>query len=383
MLLAGCSSSPTTLVVQVETRDVTPAAVTVSVFDRFGVLGRNRVDPAVLPGAVTVQGLPDTVQSLRVVAVGESPAALGGVRFQTEPHTRMTQKLTVAADASDADGDGVPDTLDDCPLAGDPDQTDSDGDGVGDACPRAPGGADLSAPADLSGTPPADLAGADLLPPPPDLLPAAPLLVEGFENGLGAPWSSNISAGSSITVDSVHVHRGTKALHVHAAAVNPPTTTSEQVDIVETAVVPLPDFYLRAFVFVPSGADPTSVAIFAVDQASSPFKGINLNLEAGSLSSFNNIPATSVSFKATTPILPTNQFVCIEWRIKESTNGYAHAFVENSEVTALSPNQSTQPDPRVGLVGLGLIAFPSKAVAARDVWFDDIIVDDNPIGCTK
>jgi putative hemolysin len=35
---------------------------------------------------------------------------------------------------SDTDGDGVPDTADNCPLDYNPDQTDTDGDGLGDAC---------------------------------------------------------------------------------------------------------------------------------------------------------------------------------------------------------------------------------------------------------
>ena len=36
--------------------------------------------------------------------------------------------------APDADGDGYPDSADDCPAVSDPAQRDSDGDGVGDAC---------------------------------------------------------------------------------------------------------------------------------------------------------------------------------------------------------------------------------------------------------
>ncbi|PYQ54058.1 MAG: hypothetical protein DMF78_07550 [Acidobacteria bacterium] len=37
-------------------------------------------------------------------------------------------------DLADADGDGVPDAADNCPLVSNPDQLDTDGDGVGDAC---------------------------------------------------------------------------------------------------------------------------------------------------------------------------------------------------------------------------------------------------------
>jgi hypothetical protein len=40
----------------------------------------------------------------------------------------------------DADGDGVPDSRDDCPAVANADQADGDGDGVGDACETAPPG---------------------------------------------------------------------------------------------------------------------------------------------------------------------------------------------------------------------------------------------------
>ena len=42
----------------------------------------------------------------------------------------------------DEDGDGVVDSLDDCPADANPDQVDSDADGVGDACDPHPGRAD-------------------------------------------------------------------------------------------------------------------------------------------------------------------------------------------------------------------------------------------------
>lgn len=46
-----------------------------------------------------------------------------------------TQDITVNAPAPvDTDGDGVPDSTDNCPSVANPDQADSDGDGVGDTC---------------------------------------------------------------------------------------------------------------------------------------------------------------------------------------------------------------------------------------------------------
>lgn len=43
---------------------------------------------------------------------------------------------TPVANQTDQDGDGVPDTTDNCPTIPNPGQADSDGDGIGDACPE-------------------------------------------------------------------------------------------------------------------------------------------------------------------------------------------------------------------------------------------------------
>jgi hypothetical protein len=52
------------------------------------------------------------------------------------------QAFAAAPPAPDADGDGVPDAADDCPLAANPSQADGDHDGVGDACEVAGPGDD-------------------------------------------------------------------------------------------------------------------------------------------------------------------------------------------------------------------------------------------------
>lgn len=48
-----------------------------------------------------------------------------------------TKNVQVSQLVQDADGDGIPDSSDNCPYIYNPDQADSDGDGVGDACDTA------------------------------------------------------------------------------------------------------------------------------------------------------------------------------------------------------------------------------------------------------
>jgi len=69
---------------------------------------------------------------------------------------------TVATTApADSDGDGVPDTVDNCPTTPNPDQADLDGDGIGDACDAVIQGAGAgTASSPLQGAVPVAVAGA-------------------------------------------------------------------------------------------------------------------------------------------------------------------------------------------------------------------------------
>lgn len=71
--------------------------------------------------------------------------------------TSTAATLTVLPDR---DGDGIPDTSDNCPDALNPDQRDSDGDGVGDVCDGCPGDANKLVPGACGcGTPDTDTDG--------------------------------------------------------------------------------------------------------------------------------------------------------------------------------------------------------------------------------
>jgi hypothetical protein len=414
LLVVGCAPPATSVLVLVTARleggeTHLPQAVTVSVFDDFGLLARNRIATAAFPGSLTVTGLQDVVETLRVVAVADDPRKLGAIRFDTLPHQQVTQSLILHSATADRDGDGVPDSVDDCEGVPDPDQEDHDGQPLGDACrdddgDGKPSRSDLPSPspADLAGLDLAglDLAGRDLAAAPPDLAapldlarpdlarpdlampPIVPALFsDGFENGIqGSIWTRTETKGT-VAIDPNRVHRGFYSLHAHVNAL--PAGGSVQAQIVETMTVPLPDVYVRVFVLVPNGFDPASVSIVAVDQAATAHRGIRLNLVQGSLGTVNNVPTPAVTLTATTPAIPTEEWVCLEWHVRVASNGFAQAFVNGAEATALSGPQNLLPNPTIGEIGLGLTATAPGNAAARDLWFDDLAVGAGPVGCAQ
>lgn len=184
---AACGTSPTTLRIDValDPKDPQPTAGAVSVYDRFGALALDvAAQPAaagrpLVPGVVEIR-VPATAQEIRVAFRADAPVpCLGGVRATVAAHAETRASLLLSSATADADADGVPDSVDNCPTVANVTQADADGDGVGDACAAA---ADLGAVADLAvddlGAP-ADLATADLggrdLAAPPDLARPADL----------------------------------------------------------------------------------------------------------------------------------------------------------------------------------------------------------------
>ncbi len=418
LFCVGCGGAEQALVVDVDNGEKTaPAAVTVSVFNAYGLMGRSSFDHPHLPGRLTIAGMPATPQAVRVAAAAADPLLLAGVRFDYFPLTNVTQTLTLQSDTLDSDGDGVPDIVDDCPTVPDPDQQNSDGQGGGDACSGDGGGFDLAPPPpgdqsvvpveqdlsvitvkpgdDLATTlnppPPQDMAkapivvdmakfvGVDLLTPPSDDMANIPIVADGFENGItGATWTTYQTNGFVSTTPN-YIHRGNYSLHAEVNSISSGGSATGQV--VETIAVPLPDLYVRVFAYVLSGFDPASVTILTVEQAASPHKAINLNLVGGSFATTNSVSTSTTTTTATTPTMPTNQWVCLEWHIHSATDGFAKAYVNGAEVSALTFVEPLAPSPAFSAVGIGLAG--TAASAEHDIYLDDFAVDKYPIGCTK
>jgi hypothetical protein len=411
---SGCSGSTTTqLVVQVSYNGTStaPTGVTVTIFDPYGEVGTKTIAPAVLPGQLVVTGLRDAAVELRIAAVGigGGQRILGATRVTTKPHQSVPASVVLSPSTTDGDFDGVPDTIDDCPTVPDPTQADASGAPPGDAC-AGPGadfagvtldlaGADLAgvdlAGGDLAVAPPVDLAGT----PPPDMMRpgsncaalTTALLCDGFESTTFASrWTvvSGSSVGGTATIDNTHVYRGNYALHLHNDAVT--LNSGSDVELDETSAF-ASHFYARAFVYVPTGFTTAATDIMIVEESNSPYAGITLNLNNGSFqtdgSSMSGLSPAGVVMGSSTP-MPTGTWVCLEWEVKlgassGSPAGYTNLLVDGVAANGLSGSQSIYGASGNPINMFALVMVGNKGTPARDLWMDEVVLDTQPIGCTK
>ncbi|HWE27786.1 MAG TPA: hypothetical protein VHB97_07280, partial [Polyangia bacterium] len=242
---------------------------------------------------------------------------------------------------------------------------------------KAPAGADMAKPP--AGADMAKFTGVDLLTPPSSDMANIPIVADGFENGItGATWTAYQTSGF-ISVTPNYVHRGQYSLHAEVDAISAGGSATAQV--VETIAVPLPDLYVRVFAYVVSGFDAASVAVVTVEQAAAPKKAIDLNLAGGAFTTTNTVSSSPTTLTATSPTMPTNQWVCLEWHVHSAADGFAKTYVNGTEASSLTVVQPLQPSPTFGAVGIGLVA--TAASAQHDIYLDDFAVDKYPIGCTK
>src|SRR5262249_15360049 len=93
-----------------------------------------------LPGDLVVL-VRDDSGPLRIVisAFSSMLVGRGTALAQPVPKAETTiDMLILAPPGADSDGDGVPDSIDNCPTVANPDQADGDGNGTGDACAMTP-----------------------------------------------------------------------------------------------------------------------------------------------------------------------------------------------------------------------------------------------------
>ncbi len=412
---AGCGGSSTTVLVDVRLRagDPSPPQLLVSVYDVHRALVRDRpTASSVLPGRLRIDGLPDAAERLRVVVRGGSPLVSDGQPVTTLAGGQATLSLLLSAMTSDSDGDGVPDSVDNCPTIANADQTDTDGDGVGDACPAGDGGLDLARPLagaadgaaelgtldaapDLAGgsDAAADLAGGDAaLDLSGGVVPskcpgAGGRICEGFESGaINTTLWSVTQTGMTVTVDGVHVMRGTKALHIHSDPVPSGGTGGKRVGNIDATISPtINPMYLRAFVYIDQQVPPGG-NLMDIQGGAPNYTGVVLAYGNSTalleVLDYNN---TGPSFdQVSTQAISAGTWMCIEVETISDTGsgGGMNVWLNDAPVGNLSPMGIAQLPLYVDAV-FGLDFSDPVPAPAVDVWYDEIMVDSQRITCAR
>ena len=381
VLAAGCGGAATEVRVEVTgpTGAATPATVSINVFDSLGLIGHADISPAVLPGAITVRGLANASDELRVVGIGVSATgvqSLGGTRVTVQPLVRTVATILLSTKTIDSDGDLVPDTLDDCPSLPDPMQD----------APCVVAALDLSAgggPDDLAGVPPgSDLAvPPDLAPPASGCASAGVAFCDGFEAGVIDPhWDGISQANGTVTVDNTRAYRGSWSLHIHNNAL--PAKAAADVELNEGQTFPSTHFFVRAYVFAPSAFGSIDGDFILAEQVDAPYDGVTLGLVNSTFQTNNTIASV---IKTSTTTMPRDQWVCVEWEVQLGASGYTALQVNGQAATNLGGTQNLSANPAVSELGLALVttAPAASGVPARDLWFDEVMVNPTAIGCTR
>jgi len=211
-------------------------------------------------------------------------------------------------------------------------------------------------------------------------------LCDGFESGaLGSVWDTNLDHGS-VTIDAVHVHRGTHALHAHienTAGNWAQAYASERTTFSGAAT------YVRLFVFVPAST-PGGLEFYlgVIEQQTDPYGGLNLQVSPTRMlgqSSFELAPARFA--EDSTSALTWDHWACVEWEVAPTsslaaggTGGEAKIYLNGSELAQAGlPNLVVSPG--FGQLGIGVEGRQDPRLPAIDVWLDDVVIADQFIGC--
>jgi hypothetical protein len=389
VVLSGCGDSATSVLVdaRVAAGEPAPTSLSLSVFDVHGALVRDHaLSASKLPGTLIIAGMP--ARDLRVVLLGGGPREEAAAKVTTVAGAEVHAQLVLSSATADADGDGVPDAVDNCPGTPNADQKDSDGDGVGDACPGVDGGADAGM--DLGGD--LNVAPSDGGP---SLCPGSFVVCESFENGLSGFWVTSETRSPddggpppSVAVETGRAYRGTHALHIHVPSLDP--STYYQALLGESTRTPAGSYFVRAFVFFDNNNQFNSGQFMAAGAIVDPYGAMNLRISdsGGFLGWYNWSDPYGPRFDSTTPI-PLGRWACLEWEVDGgATNGDAgtgkmRVWIDSVEVPEFHlDNLWSQPFFYNVLFGYDNDTY-GMSKSPTDLWFDELVIDTARVGCNR
>lgn len=325
-----------------------------------GVLHRSTVPMAgkTLPGSLLVKDLA-AGPGLRVQLDGidgaakliEQAAGLADIKANVE--NRMS--LTLGPPLADADGDGVPDVVDDCPQSPDADQ-------------KCSGGSlDLAVAHDLAGDLAGDLGGSDAA-----VVSACPMdtiLCDDFESGDASKWTPGIEEPKPevlLQVDTVRPHGGSYSLHTQV--IKGTLTTSLNRSLEEDLAPIQPPFAMRTFVYnVDILDDFTLIFLFWAGNDT-----ISLGGGGGGFWAMTEDFGSSSTDHISSTMVPTGAWTCVE---VVHDGSQVHLYTDGIERLVFAP-MVTGPFDKISA---GMPRWPPRR--DTEVFVDDFVLAKSRVGC--
>lgn len=207
---------------------------------------------------------------------------------------------------------------------------------------------------------------------------AGMLVCDSFENGFDTVGWNRSSSSGTIEVDTTRRYRGTTSIHAHTNAIPSATTNPGAVMSSQQGLPINGTLYARAWIYVQS-PHPSGAFDQLINFTTLSGDGISLGTRNGVLAA--NDYTDSMYAESATAQLPVDRWACVQLSIPSGTTGMTRVYLDSAEVTDIAlPKSTAQPQPTRLEVGLQWVGTVSSFPAA-DVWFDDLIIDDQPITC--
>jgi len=217
---------------------------------------------------------------------------------------------------------------------------------------------------------------------PPSLCPGSSFLFcDGFEQDL-TNWTGIGSSAGQVSVDSVHVYRGAKALHANLNAVVEAGAQASAL-VGKYGTQPWPTHvFTRMFVYVPSPSMPSIEGVLNLLYNGSPYAGLELRLVPPNAALAMETYSTGAdqTWQSADASAPLDQWVCFEVEV-DTVAETSHLYMNDTEVTDLA--RSNLALMQLGITNVGLTLPSGNLQGPSDAWMDEVAVNSARIGCNN
>ena len=184
----------------------------------------------------------------------------------------------------------------------------------------------------------------------------------------------SLDAGS-ITVSNTRSYRGQYAMKIHNDAAIPTIARMENDSLLSSTTT---GFYARFYLYREDTA--LQYGAFAEALPGSGAPGFQAGLaDTGKVTMLTYGPNQGDATSTGTNLIPANQWVCVEWQVSygATTAGFMQLWVNDTAVLDFSGLNIPKLDQF--FFGYGS-TWEGKA---SNLWFDELVVDDQRIGCAN